>query len=164
MVQQRCQWLWGWFDCGGFEVGPADGLGNCSADGLRNCSSDVDGFEDCSSDRFEDGPADGFEDQQVDAYGFEDGTANADGFEGGSEGWQKMLVKAGYNKQQQQWRWKSRRNHKTTLTKHNREPKTTTNLTAMVATYLVLQDSRWMRRRTLQIHHRHEVADVVENG
>ncbi len=64
--------------------------------------SNVNGFEDGSSDRFEDGPADGFEDQQVDVDGFEDGTADADGFKGGSEGRQKMLVKAGYNKQQQQ--------------------------------------------------------------
>ena len=69
---------------------------------IGNCSFDVDDFEDGSGDGFEDGPADGFEDQQVDAYGFEDGTADADGFEDGSEGWQKMLVKAGYNKQQQQ--------------------------------------------------------------
>jgi hypothetical protein len=38
-------------------------------------------------------------------------------------------------------------------TKHNLEQKTTINLTTMVATYLVAGDSRWVRRRTLQIHH-----------
>jgi hypothetical protein len=35
----------------------------------------------------------------------------------------------------------------------NQERKKTTNLTAMVATYLAMGGSRWTRQQTLQIHH-----------
>jgi hypothetical protein len=65
----------------------------------------------------------------------------------------KEQVRSNAAKQWQRWTNRTRK-HKTMQANSNPEPTTTTNLTAMVAAYLVVGGSRWMRIRQLQIRHR----------